>query len=122
MPAFKGKITTVLPEKSGTSKAGNPWRKREAIIEYSSGQYPQQVLFEMFNDEIERLNIQPGLEYELELDFKTRKCGDRYFLSASCWKATPVQNPAPQPTAPPSAQPASTPASAQTDNEDAFPF
>ena len=44
MATFKGKITAVLPEKSGTSKAGNPWRKREAIIEYSSGQYPVSII------------------------------------------------------------------------------
>lgn len=58
---------------------------------------------------IDELNIQQGAEYELELDFEARQWNDRYFLQASCWKATPTQpmaQPAPAPqSAYPPAQP-----------------
>lgn len=114
MATFKGKITAVLPEKSGTSKSGNPWRKREAVIEYGSGQFPQSIIFEMFNDEIERLDIKEGLEYEVELEFRARKWGDRYFLSVTCRKATLLQQPVEQ-------QPVEQPAP-QPEETDGFPF
>lgn len=51
-------------------------------------------------DKIEQLDIQQGKEYEVEIDFTTREYNGRAYMSASAWKATPLQ------AAP--AQPAST--------------
>ena len=31
---IKGKIILALPEVTGTSKAGNPWKKKEYVLEY----------------------------------------------------------------------------------------
>lgn len=84
-----GIITAVLPETSGVSKSGKPWRKKEAIVEYEHGQYPKSIVFQIMNDNIDRLNIQQGLEYDLKLDFETREWNGRHFLQSSCWKATP---------------------------------
>lgn len=91
MATFKGTITNALPEQSGTSKSGKAWRKREYIVEYEHGQYPKSVVFSVMGQKIDELNIQQGVEYELELDFEAREWNNRYFLQASCWKAAPTQ-------------------------------
>lgn len=114
---FTGTIEKALPEVSGTSKSGNAWRKREYVCVYdrSNANYPKSVVFQVMNDNIDKLNLQQGCEYELEVDFDSREWNGRYFLQASCWKATPLQAqpvqqgwPAayPQPTAQPQATPA----------------
>lgn len=92
-----GTIIAVLPETGGTSKSGKSWRKREAIVEYQHGQYPKSIVFQMMNDNIDKLKIQQGQEYDLEIDFESREWNGRYFLQASCWKATPKSQPAQQP-------------------------
>lgn len=89
----KGIITAVLPETSGVSKSGKNWRKKEAVVQYESGQYPKSIVFQMMGDAIDKLNIQQGIEYDLELDFEAHQWNNRYFLQASCWKATPTQQP-----------------------------
>lgn len=89
----KGIITAVLPETSGVSKSGKNWRKKEAVVQYEAGQYPKSIVFQMMGDVIDKLNIQQGIEYDLELDFEARQWNNRYFLQASCWKATPTQQP-----------------------------
>lgn len=87
----KGIITAVLPEISGVSKSGKNWRKKEAVVQYESGQYPKSIVFQMMGDAIDKLNIQQGQEYDLSIDFEAREWNGRYFLQASCWKATPLQ-------------------------------
>lgn len=93
-----GIITAVLPETSGVSKSGKNWRKKEAVVQYEAGQYPKSIVFQMMGDVIDKLNIQQGIEYDLELDFEARQWNNRYFLQASCWKATLTQQAPAQPS------------------------
>ena len=95
---FKGIITAAMPIASGTSKNGKEWRRASYILQYdnSNAQYPKSVLFDVMGDKIEQLNIQQGQEYEIEIDFTTREYNGRTYMSASAWKATPTQQPAPQ--------------------------
>ena len=97
---ISGTISAALPEQSGTSKSGKTWRKREYVCVYdnSNANYPKSVVFQVMNDNIDKLNIQQGMEYDLELDFEAREWNGRYFLQASCWKATAKSQPAPQPS------------------------
>lgn len=97
---ISGTISVALPEQSGTSKSGKTWRKREYVCVYdnSNANYPKSVVFQVMNDNIDKLNIQQGMEYDLELDFEAREWNGRYFLQASCWKATAKSQPAPQPS------------------------
>lgn len=101
---ISGTITTALPEVSGTSKSGKAWRKREYVVEYEHGQYPKSVVFQVMGDNIDKLNIQQGVEYDLEIDFEAREWNGRYFLQASCWKATPKNQPQPVASAQPTQQ------------------
>ncbi len=92
---FKGIITAAMPVASGTSKNGKEWRRASYILQYdnSNEQYPKSVLFDVMGDKIEQLNIKQGVEYEVEIDFSCREYNGRTYMSASCWKATPTQQP-----------------------------
>lgn len=96
---FKGIITAAMPIASGTSKNGKEWRRASYILQYdnSNEQYPKSVLFDVMGDKIEQLNIRQGQEYEIEIDFTTREYNGRTYMSASAWKATPLQAVPPQP-------------------------
>ena len=48
---ISGKITQLLPEKTGESARG-PWRKQEYILE-TEGQYPKQVCLMAWSDKID---------------------------------------------------------------------
>ena len=99
---FKGIITAAMPVASGTSKNGKEWRRASYILQYdnSNEQYPKSVLFDVMGDKIEQLNIKQGVEYEVEIDFSTREYNGRTYMSASCWKATPAQQPQQAPAQP----------------------
>lgn len=96
---FKGIITAAMPIASGTSKSGKEWRRASYILTYdnSNEQYPKSVLFDVLGDKIEQLNIQQGKEYEVEIDFSIREYNGRTYMSASAWKATPIQQSQPAP-------------------------
>lgn len=115
MATFKGFISQALPEQSGVSRNGNNWRKRTYVLTYdnSNANYPKAVVFDVLNDNIDKLNLQAGAEYEVEVDFSVREYQGRFYQSASAWKATPTQQPAPQPTSQPQYAPAKP---AQDDN------
>lgn len=89
---FKGIITAAMPVASGTSKNGKEWKRATYILRYdnSNEQYPKSVLFDVMGDKIEQLNIQQGVEYEVEIDFTCREYNGRTYMSASAWKATPA--------------------------------
>lgn len=120
----KGIITAVLPETSGVSKSGKNWRKKEAVVQYEAGQYPKSIVFQMMGDVIDKLNIQQGIEYDLELDFEARQWNNRYFLQASCWKATPLQAAPAQPMPQQSVyqQPQAQPQTPKDEMGDPLPF
>lgn len=92
---FKGIITAAMPVASGTSKSGKEWRRASYVLTYdnSNEQYPKSVLFDVMGEKIEQLNIKQGAEYEVEIDFSCREYNGRTYMSASCWKATPTQQP-----------------------------
>lgn len=108
MAIFKGTITNVLPEQSGVSRNGNNWRKRTYVLTYdnSNANYPKAVVFDVMNDNIDKLNLQLGAENEVEVDFFVREYQGKFYQSASAWKAIPTQQPAPQPAPQPQYAPA----------------
>lgn len=120
MATFKGTITTALPEQSGVSKSGNSWRKRTFVLTYdnSNANYPKAIVFDVMNGKIDELNIQQGVEYEVEIDFAVREYQGKYYQSASAWKAAPTQpiaQAAPQ-------QPQHMQEAPSTTSDDDFPF
>lgn len=104
---FNVTIQTALPIQSGTSKNGKPWSKQSFVGVYdsSNAQYPKSIVFDVLGDNINKFNLQPGGQYEVEVDFTAREWQGKYFLSANCWKATRLDTPQQATPAPTSATP-----------------
>lgn len=95
MATFKGVITAITPIQSGTSKSGKQWQRVDVVLTYDNSKpdYPKAILFSVMNDNIGKFNLQQGCEYEVEVDFAVREYQGRNYMSASCWKAIPTQQP-----------------------------
>lgn len=99
-----GKIIIALPEVSGTSKAGNSWRKKEYVLE-TQETYPKKIYFSFFGDRADQYPLAVGDEITLSFDIDSREYNGRWYVEIRPWKAekkgasAPVNNnygPAPQ--------------------------
>ena len=79
-----GKITHVLPEKSGNSARG-AWRKQEYVIEIP-GDYPKQVCFMVWGDKIDQLKIREGEELTVHFDLESREYNGRWYTDVKAWR------------------------------------
>jgi hypothetical protein len=100
-----GKITQVLPEKSGTSARG-PWRKQEYVIEVP-GDYPKQVCFMVWGDRIDEFGIREGQELTVSFDLESREYNGRWYTDVKAWRVAPTgeQGPDVGPEPPPFDEP-----------------
>lgn len=89
-----GKITQVLPEKSGTSARG-PWRKQEYVLELP-GDFPKQVCFMVWGDRIEQLGIREGQELTVSFDLESREYNGRWYTDVKAWRVAPAGSGAPE--------------------------
>ncbi len=120
-----GKIILALPEMSGTSKAGNAWKKREYVLETQDA-YPKKVHFDFFGERADQYPLNVGDVVRLSFDIESREYNGRWFTSIRGWKSEPAQAAAGAPAATPAGYdiPAAAPApsiGAQA-NEDDLPF
>ncbi len=83
-----GKITQVLPEKSGTSARG-PWRKQEYVIELP-GDFPKQVCFMLWGDRIDQFAIREGQELTVSFDLESREYNGRWYTDVKAWRIAPA--------------------------------
>ncbi|MDE5735229.1 MAG: DUF3127 domain-containing protein, partial [Duncaniella sp.] len=84
-----GKIIAALPEVGGTSKAGNPWKKREYVLE-TQETYPKKVFFDFFGERAEQYPLQVGQVIKLSFDIDSREYNGRWYVSIRGWKAEPA--------------------------------
>lgn len=84
-----GKIILALPEMSGTSKAGNAWKKREYVLE-TQEQYPKKVHFDFFGERADQYPLVVGDVVKLSFDIESREYNGRWFTSIRGWKAEKV--------------------------------
>lgn len=84
-----GKIIVALPEMSGTSKAGNPWKKREYVLE-TQETYPKKVHFDFFGERADQYPLAVGDLVRLSFDIESREYNGRWFTSIRGWKADKV--------------------------------
>lgn len=115
---ISGIVLNILPLQSGTSKAGNQWKKQDFILE-TGGQYPRKVCICLFGDNVEKFPLQVGQSVTASVDIESREFNARWYTDVRAWNV--VYNdqqqgaPAPAPTATaPTAQPAPTPAKGAT--------
>ncbi len=83
---LEGKIILDLPLQSGTSKAGNPWKKKEWVLE-TFGNYPKKVKIQAFGDRVDNLRIEPGKDYRLGIDIESREFNGRWYTDVSVYSA-----------------------------------
>ena len=120
-----GKIIHVLPLQSGTSQAGNQWKKQEYVLETEDA-YPKKVCFDFFGDRVDQFPLAIGLNFDIE----SREYQGRWYTSIRGWKAEKIDaqamaaSPAPM-AAPQQAVPAPPPAMTdftQSSDTDDLPF
>lgn len=86
---IKGKIIHVLPLQEGVSKAGNPWKKQEYVLE-TYDQYPKKVCFDLFGDKADQYRAEIGDDVVLSFDIESREYNGRWFTSIRGWKLDKV--------------------------------
>ncbi len=91
---IEGKIIQELPMQSGTSKAGNPWKKREWVLE-TFGTYPRKVKFHVFGDRSDTIGIEVGNSYALSFDLESREFNGRWYTDVSVYQARPMMQQGP---------------------------
>lgn len=123
----KGKIIQKFDLQSGTSKAGNPWKKQNYLLE-TLDSFPRKIYFDFFGDRADQYPLEVGDMITLSFDIECREYQGRYYTDIRGWKAEKMDDstgtPAPQPPvndAPPAPVPAQDNTFEQT-QEDDLPF
>jgi hypothetical protein len=91
-----GKIIQVLPLQEGTSKAGNPWKKRYYVLE-TQETYPKKIAFYVFGtDRVAQYeHIAVGATVRLSFDIESREYQGRWYTDVQGWRIDPVETAAP---------------------------
>ena len=93
---LNGKIIIDLPMQTGTSKAGNPWKKKEWVLE-TFGTYPRKVKFHIFGDRADAIHFEVGKDYTVSFDLESREFNGRWYTDVSVFAAREYSDPnAPQ--------------------------
>ena len=115
-----GKIIQILPLQEGVSKAGNPWKKQEYILETLGTQYPRKVCFNLFGDNVDKFPMQVGQDVTVSIDLESREFNGRWYTDVRAWNVlngvqlagAPAPGFATAPTQPTPATPPAQPAQA----------
>lgn len=83
---LNGKIIIELPMQTGTSKAGNPWKKKEWVLE-TFGTYPRKVKFHIFGDRADAIHFEVGKDYTVSFDLESREFNGRWYTDVSVFAA-----------------------------------
>jgi hypothetical protein len=119
--SVEGKLTSILPVESGTSKAGKEWKKQGFVID-TGAQYNPEVCFSLFGDDKIALlsGLKSGQDIKVEFNLSSREYNGKWFHNVDAWKIDAVGAPtAPTNTPPPAAS--MSPADEATEEDD-LPF
>ncbi len=110
---IKGKIIQKMDLQSGTSKAGNAWKKQEYVLE-TLDSYPRKVKFDFFGDRSDQYPLEVGDVITLSFDIESREFNGRWYTDIRGFKAMKedpnmAAAPAPYPPAPGAPAPAPAP-------------
>ena len=109
---INGKIIQKLDPQSGTSKAGNAWKKQEYVLE-TMDSFPRKVKFDFFGDRADQYPLEVGDVITLSYDIESREFNGRWYTDIRGFKAVkedPAVGGAPAPYAPAAGEPAPAPA------------
>ncbi len=87
---IEGKIIRDLPLQEGVSRAGNPWKKKEWVLE-TFGQYPKQVCFHFFGDRVDSNPLQIGQSYVISYDIESREYNNRWYTDIRAYASRPLE-------------------------------
>lgn len=99
---ISGIVLNILPLQTGTSKAGNQWKKQDFILE-TGEQYPRKVCVCLFGDNVDKFPLAVGQSVTASVDIESREFNGRWYTDVRAWNV--VYNgqqqgaPAPAPTA-----------------------
>jgi hypothetical protein len=93
--SIEGKLTSILPVESGTSKAGKEWKKQGFVVD-TGAQYNPEVCFSLFGDDkIAMLNgLKSGQDIKVEFNLSSREYNGKWFHNVDAWKIDAVGAPA----------------------------
>ncbi len=97
-----GLIIKAMPEVNGTSAKGNPWKKREYVLE-TQETYPKKVFFNFFGDRADQYPLEVGKNYKVSFDIDSHEYNSRWFVEIRAWKAEEVNAAQASQVAPPPA-------------------
>lgn len=94
-----GKIIEECPIQEGTSRSGNPWKKRMYIVETQES-YPKKVALTVFGSDrvaATEAAVKLGDTVRVSFDLESREYNGRWYTDAMAWRIEPA---AAQPAAP----------------------
>ena len=80
---FEGRVIQFIGETNGVSKAGNPWKKKEWVVENLGSQYPRKVKLQCFGDRSDLINLEAGRDYKFTIDIESREYQGRWYTDVS---------------------------------------
>lgn len=86
----EGMIIRDLGAIEGVSKAGNPWKKHEWVLE-TLGQFPRKVKFTVFGERSSTLNFELGKNYAIQFDIDSREFNERWYTDIMVYGARPIE-------------------------------
>lgn len=125
-----GKIIEITPIQEGTSRTGNPWKKRMYVIETQEN-YPRKVAFTVFGaDRVANMEatVRLGDMVRVSFDLESREYQGRWYTDASAWRIDQADAGAQQAARQPAPAAYQTPAAAPVppapaaNSEDDLPF
>lgn len=90
-----GKIIQVIGERTGMSKAGNPWKVKEYVLETTQDSFPRKIAFDFFGDRADQFPLNVGDEIKLSFDIESREYQGKWYTSIRGWKSEPLAAVAP---------------------------
>lgn len=80
---IEGMIVMDLPLQEGVSKAGNPWKKKEWVIE-TAGAFPRKVKFTVFGERrISEMPFEVGKNYRINVELESREFNGRWYTDVN---------------------------------------
>ena len=81
------RVNKVLELQSGETKAGKEWKK-QGILVHQFNDFKDELLIDMWNDNI--VKVEKGKTYEFEVNIKSKEWKDKYFTNVSCNYLSPA--------------------------------
>jgi hypothetical protein len=89
---IKGKIIKKLEIESGTSKAGNEWKKQSFVLN-TNKEYNPEICFQLFGEEKMQMlnNLSEGDQVEVAFNLYSREYNGKYYHNLDAWRIEKIE-------------------------------